>query len=163
VSIAFKPEDAREAIKEYTGQIVAAEYSMKPFNFEGDPSIKRETKVLGIQLKTDEYEKPQYEWYPPSKVKKTKWIFLLEALIQTGAMKEISTAGASDDEIMENFRRSLLGMKFKWEEKECESLVKVRGGEFKRFTVLLPVAYLGKQPIVAAPEIRQETVGESLR
>jgi hypothetical protein len=54
-------------------------------------------------------------------------------------------------------------MKFKWAERECESLVKVKGGELKKFDVLLPVEYLGKSVIEAQPQVRQTTVGEELR
>ena len=70
--IAFKPEEATEALKEFIGQIVEVDYSEKPFDFEGAPGIVRKGKVLGIQIATDAYDKPQYEWYPPSRVKKTK-------------------------------------------------------------------------------------------
>ncbi len=62
-SIAFKPEEARDALKEYTGQIVEIQYEIEPFGFKGDPSIKRSDKVLGLKLQTDAYEKAQYEWY----------------------------------------------------------------------------------------------------
>ncbi len=161
--IAFKPEEAREALKEYTAQVIEVQYSEKPFDFEGSPDIKRTGKVLGIKLHTDAYEKAQYEWYPPSKVKKTKWLYFIEALIQTGAMKDINPSGATDEERMKNFGQSLLGMKFKWEERECESLVKVTGGGVKKFSVLLPVEYLGKSVIEKAPEVQQTTIGETLQ
>lgn len=161
--IAFKPEEARDSIKEYTGQIVATDYSEKPFGMEGAAEIKRTGKVLCLKIKANEYEKEQFEWYPPSKVKKTKWLFLIEALIQTGAMKDINPAGATDDERMKNFGQSLLGMKFKWEEKECESLVKLKGGEQKKFDVLLPIEYLGKSAIEAPQQVKQTTIGEELK
>lgn len=163
MSIAFKPEEASEALKEYEGQIVKVDYSEKPFDFEGSPDIKRTGKVLAIQIQTDMYEKPQYEWYPPSRVKKTKWIYLIEALTQTGAMRDISVAGTTDEERMQSFAQSILGMRFKWEERECESLVKLKGGELKKFSILLPVSYLGKFPIEAQPEVRQSTIGEELK
>lgn len=75
-------------------------------------------------------------------------------------MRDLSIAGANDDERMKSLAQSLLGMKFRFNEVECESLVKVRGGEFKKFNVLLPVEYLGKSAIEAAPEVRQTTIGE---
>jgi hypothetical protein len=159
--IAFKPEEATEALKEFVGQIVAVDYSLEPFGFKGAPDIRRDTKVLGLQIRTEAYEKEQYEWYPPSRVKKTKWLYFIEALNETGAMRDISVAGANDEERMQNFARSLLGMVFRWQEKECESLVKIRGGEFKKFNVLLPVEYLGKKPIEAAPEVKQVSLEES--
>jgi hypothetical protein len=162
-NIAFKPEEARDSIKEYTGQIIATDYSEEPFDMKGAAEIKRQGKVLCLKIKADVYEKDQFEWFPPSKVKKTKWLYFIEALIQVGAMKDINPAGATDDERMKNFGQSLLGMKFKWAERECESLVKVKGGELKKFDVLLPVEYLGKLPIEAQPQVRQTTVGEELR
>jgi len=61
--IAFKPEEATDALKEYTGQIVATDYSEEPFGMKGAPEIKRTGKVLCLQIRTDEYDKPQYEWY----------------------------------------------------------------------------------------------------
>jgi hypothetical protein len=165
MSIAFKPEEATDALKEYTGQIVATDYSEKPFDFKGAPEITRKGKVLGVQIRTAQYEKPQYEWYPPSKVKKTKWLFFIEALNQVGAMKDISTAGANDEERMTSISKSLLGMVFRWEERVEESLVKERGvgaGQ-KKFSVLLPVEYLGKKPIEKQPEVRSAEIGTAER
>lgn len=89
-----------------------------------------------------------------------KWLYFIEALNETGAMRDLSIAGANDDERMQSLAQSLLGMKFRFNEVECESLVKERGGVFKKFNVLLPVEYLGKFPIEAAPEVRQATIGE---
>lgn len=160
MGIAWKPEEATEALKSFTGQIVGTDYSEKPFGFEGAPGIVRKGKVLGIQIRTDAYEKPQYEWYPPSKVKKTKWLYFIEALNQCGAMKDISIAGANDEERMKSFAQSLLGMIFRWEETECESLVKEKGGAQKKFNLLLPVEYLGKKPIEPTPEVKKAEIGE---
>jgi hypothetical protein len=159
--IAFKPEEATDALKEFTGQIVATDFSEKPFGMEGAPDIKRTGKVLAIQIKTDAYEKLQYEWYPPSRVKKTKWLYFIEALNTTGAMKDISIAGKNDDERMQSLAKSLLGMTFRFEEQEFESMVRVKGGAFKRFSVLVPVEYLGKKPIEPVPEVKQTTIGEA--
>jgi len=159
--IAFKPEEATEALKEYTGQIVATDYSGEPFGLKGAPDIKRTGKVLAIQIRTDEYEKLQYEWYPPSRVKKTKWLFFIEALNTTGAMRDISIAGKDDEERMQSLAKSLLGMVFRFEEQEFESMVRVKGGAFKRFSVLVPVEYLGKKPIEPVPEVKQTTIGEA--
>jgi hypothetical protein len=161
--IAFKPDEAREALKEYEGQVIETDFSEKPFGFEGAPEIKRQGKVLGLKIQTTVYDKPQFEWYPPSMVKKTKWLYFIEALVETGAMKDINPAGATDEERMKNFGQSLLGMKFKWEEQEHESLVRIKGGEQKKFSVLLPVAYLGKSAIEKTPEVRQASIQEDLK
>ena len=162
MAIAFKPEDARDSIKEYTGQIIGTDYSEKPFGMEGAADIKRQGKVLCLKIKANEYEKEQFEWYPPSKVKKTKWLALIEALIQTGAMKDINPSGATDEERMKNFAQSLLGMKFKFEEKEFDSLVLVKNVP-KRYSVLVPVEYLGKSPIEVPAQVQQTTIGEQIK
>lgn len=197
--IAFKPEEATDALKEYGGQIVATDYSEEPFGMKGAPDIKRTGKVLAIQIKTDAYEKLQYEWYPPSRVKKTKagivisfqawggdwqvyslyrlrqrpliqaerdypvvkWLFFIEALNTTGAMRDVSIAGKDDEERMQSLAKSLLGMTFRFEEREFESMVRIKGGDFKRFSVLIPIEYLGKKPIEAVPEVKQTTIGEA--
>lgn len=157
--IAFKPEEARDVLKQYSGQIVAIDYSEKPFGFEGAPEIVRKGKVFGIQIKTAEYEKPQYEWYTPSKVRKTKWVYLIEALVQCGAMRDIVVVGTDDESRMITFGQSMLGMKFNWEEKECESLVREKGGALRKFSLLLPVEYLGKLPIEVDAAVKEATIG----
>ena len=160
MSIAWKPEEATEALKEFVGQIVEVDYSEEPFGFKGAPDIQRRGKVLAVRIRTDAYEKDQYEWYPPSRVKKTKWLYFIEALNETGAMRDVSIAGRNDEERMQNFAQSLLGMVFRWREVECESLVKVKGGDFKKFNLLLPVEYLGKKPIEEVAQVKQATIGE---
>jgi hypothetical protein len=157
--IAFKPEEATEALKEYVGQIVGVDYSEEPFGMKGAPDIKRTGKVLAVKIKAEEYEKYQYEWYTPSKVKKTKWLYFIEALNATGAMRDVVIAGADDEERVKNFAQSLLGMVFRWEEQECESLVQVKGGGYKKFSLLLPVEYFGKKPIEAEAEVKEVSVG----
>lgn len=190
--IAFKTEEFGEALKDFVGQIVATDYALEPFEMKGAPEITRKGKVLCIQVRTDVYDKDQYEWYPPSRVKKTKpvlepsrrrvttlflgfkehpaseqlsgvkWAYLIEALNAVGAMKDIAIGGANDDERMTSFAKSMLGMKFRWQEQECESLVKERGGAQKKFNLLVPVEYLGKTAIEAAATVRQATIGEAV-
>jgi hypothetical protein len=160
VSIAFKPEEATDALKEFVGQVIATDYSETPFGMRGAPEFERKGKVFAVQIKTTVYDKPQYEWYPPSRVKKTKWLYFVEALNQIGAMKDIAVGGADDEERMKNFAKSMLGMVFRWEEREYESLVKVKGGEFKKFNLLTPVEYMGKKSIEREPEVKQTTIGE---
>jgi len=200
MAIAFRDEEFGEALKDFVGQIVATDYAEEPFDMKGAPGITRKGKVLCIKIKTDVYDKEQYEWYPPSNVKKTKtgklqvsyrawtedwqayrihfclkrpiteaelsrlpvvkWQYFVEALNATGAMKDISIAGAKDDERMTSFAQSLLGMKFRFQEQECESLVKEKGGVQKKFNMTVPVEYLGKTPIEAAAAVKQTTIGE---
>jgi len=160
--IAFKPEDASDALKSYDGQIIATDYSEEPLGMAGAATIQRKGKVFCIKLQTDQYEKPQFEWYPPSKVKQTKWVNFIESLVQVGAMKDVNASGATDEERMKNFGASLLGMKFHWEERKFTSLVKEQGKD-KEFSLLVPTTYMGKLPIQAAPVVAEATIGENLK
>jgi len=169
--IAFKTEEFGEALKDFEGQIVAVDYAEEPFGMKGAPGITRAGKVLCVQVRTEVYEKPQYEWYrkrlalflhnPPSRVKKTKWAYLIEALNEVGAMKDVSMGGKTDDERMKSFAQSLLGMRFRFQELECESLVK-ESGVPKKFNIMLPVEYLGRKAIEEAPVVRQAVIGEAV-
>jgi len=172
--IAFTPEEGVDATKEFVGQVIATDYAEEPFGIKGNPSIQRRGKVFAVQIRTDMYEKEQLEWYPPTTVKKTKWLYLIEALHGTGAWKDITLAGKTDDERMLGFARSMLGMKFRWMELVKESLVKEQVPQgttiqrgfnpgFRKFSVLLPVEYLGKTPIEPKPTegtVREATIGE---
>lgn len=161
MAIAFREEEFGEALKDFIGQIIATDYAEEPFDMKGAPGITRKGKVLCIKIGTDAYDKDQFEWYPPSNVKKTKWNYFIEALNTTGAMKDISIAGKTEDERMKSFAQSLLGMKFRLQEQECESLVKEKGVT-KRFNIMLPVEYLGKAAIEpTAASVKQATIGET--
>lgn len=160
MSVAFKPEDATDALKEFVGQIVDVDYAEEPFGFKGAPDIQRRGKVLCVKVRTEAYEKDQMEWYPPSKVKKTKWLYLIEALTDNGAIKDVSTAGQTDDERINAFAKSLMGMVFRFEERQVESLVQ-EDGKFKKFSLLLPVEYLGKKPIEEVGQVRQASIAET--
>jgi len=159
--IAFKTEEFGDALKDFTGQIVAVDYAEEPFGMKGAPGIRRAGKVLCIRIRTEAYEKEQFEWYPPSRVNKTKWAYLIEALNETGAMKDVSMSGVNDDERMKSFANSLLGMRFRFQEQERESLVK-EAGVTKKFNITLPVEYLGRAAIEEAPVVRQAMIGEAV-
>lgn len=162
MSIAFKPEEAIDATKEFTGQIVGVDYSEEPFGMKGAADIQRRGKVLGVMIQTEAYSKPQYEWYPPSKVKKTKWVYFIEALYTTGAIKDITIAGKTDDERVNSLAKSLLGMNFKFMDVVKDSLVREKGGAAKTFGLTLPVEYHGKTPIVAKEAFvpKEEHIGD---
>lgn len=74
--IAFKQEELKEAKKDFVGQIIDTDYAMEPFGIAGAPGIRRTGPVLAIKIRTDAYEKDQFEWYPPSDKKKTKPVVL---------------------------------------------------------------------------------------
>lgn len=168
--IAFTPEEGVEATKEFVGQVIATDYAEEPFGIKGNPAIQRKGKVFAVQIRTDQYEKEQLEWYVPTTVKKTKWLYLIEALHGLGAWKDMTLVGMTNDERMLSFARSMLGMKFRWMEVVKESLVRERAetftpgvnAGFRKFSVLLPVEYLGKSPIEAKSTedvVREATIG----
>lgn len=147
--IAFKPEDFRPYKKEFRGVIVAAEYSEEPFGIKGAPEVEaaqvqrygRPVKKLGIKIITEQYEKPQYEWLIPSNKMNTRWHWFIEALYKTGAMRDVKIEGVTDEEKMQSFAKSLIGMEFYWVEETRKAL----GG--RETDVLLPVAYFGKKKV----------------
>ena len=162
MSVIFNPDQAQEALKDFDAQVIEMDYSLEPFGITGAEGIERKAKQLCLKLQADIYEKPQYVWLPPSRVKKTKWVEFLQALLNCGALNETKTEGATDEERIRSFGTSLLGMKFHFEEKQFESLVK-EAGAYKKFSLLVPVKYLGKLPITVAGEVKQATIGEELK
>jgi len=109
---------------------------------------------LCIQIRTESYEKDQYEWFAPSKVKLTKWVYFLEALNKTGALKDTNSSGDSAAAKMKNFAESLIGMNFRWlERSKLES-----AGSTPLSRLLLPDEYLGKVEVQKAEEIETEDV-----
>lgn len=67
--------------------------------------------------------KPVREWYAYANIDGSaikgigsKWMNLMERLASTNAMKDISKAGSTTQEMMANFAKSLIGMNFKFEE-----------------------------------------------
>lgn len=162
VGVVFNPTEARDAVKEYDAQVIGAEYSEQPFGMAGAANIQRQGKVLCLKLKSSLYEKDQFEWFPPSAIKQTKWVELLNALAVTGALAQTQSSGANDDERITNFGKSLIGMKFHWEEKEFQSLVKEKGStEGKKFTCLVPTKFYGKVA-VEAQTVRSADLGAQI-
>ena len=147
--IAFKPSDFKPYKKEFRGVIVDAEYSEAPFGIRGAPDIEEKqmqryggpVKKLGIRIRTEQYEKDQYEWFIPSNKINTRWYWFIEALDRCGALRDIKIEGLTDEERMQSFAKSLVGMEFYWVEEEREAL----GG--RKTDVLLPIAYFGKKEI----------------
>lgn len=109
---------------------------------------------LAIQIRTEAYEKDQYEWYAPSKVKLTKWYYFLVAMNANGALKETDSKGKTAQEKMTNFAKSLIGMNFRWLERA--NLESAGSTPLKR--LLLPETYLGKVEVQKAEEIETEEV-----
>ena len=158
MSVAFTPDEFTEAIKEYEGIVVAAEYSEEPFEIRGAPGIKR-GKQLCLKIETEEYEKPQYAWYPPSSIKKTKWDYFIKALADIGVLKDVDTTGKTVDERMESFARSMIGMRFAFVQKFVEGAVREKGSDqMRKVRVTLPVKYLGKEVVSPQTQIREEKV-----
>lgn len=151
--IVFTPDKLVEAKKDFRGVIIDAEYALEPFGFKGAPGIERRTQ-LAIKIRTDVYEKDQLEWFPPSDKKMTKWAYLIEALAETGAMKDVVVKGESDEERMQSFTKSLIGMEFRWLEKT--GLPSIAKG--KELELLIPVEYYGKKEVSPVTEIKEESV-----
>jgi len=191
-NVSFVPENFKEAAKEFRGVIVRAEYGESPLGFEGRPDIARKPQ-LAIAIETPEYDKQQYEWYPPSNVRKTKpvsktwrlmsvssdgvihgitlisfrqglcfmefpagvsWAYFIEAMTKVGAMKDIKLEGATDQERLDSFAKSLIGMEFMFRQyADLEIIVKD-----KKIECLLPIEYFGKKDIAPVEEVRSENV-----
>lgn len=71
--IAFTPDKLVDAKKDFRGIIIDAEYALEPFGFKGRADIERRMQ-MAIKIRTEEYEKDQLEWFPPSDKKLTKLI-----------------------------------------------------------------------------------------
>jgi len=108
---------------------------------------------LCVQIRTEAYERDQYEWFAPSKVKLTKWYYFLDAMNKTGGLKDTISSGKDAAEKMKNFAKSLIGMNFRWLERMNLEAVAT---PIKR--LLLPEEYLGKVEVQKTEEIETEEV-----
>lgn len=151
MSIAFSPEEFKDVSKDFTGTIVDADYGLEPLGIKGKPGIERRPQLC-VKIDTPDYEKPQYEWYAPSSRKKTKYAYFVEALAETGALRDTDTSGETDEERMKNFVKSLIGMKFHWVQVEVDII----GG--RKTTVIIPDEYLGREEVEPIKEIKIEEV-----
>lgn len=151
--IAFTPDELRDAMKEFRGTIIDTDYGISPFGMVGRADIVAK-KQLCIKIDTDLYDKAQFEWYAPSKVKMTKWGYLIEALSKTGAMKDIVVDGKTSDERVMSMAKSMIGMEFDFiEHSNLEIVVQDR-----KVRCILPEVYHGKKDITPITEIREEEV-----
>ena len=151
--IVFTPEEGVDASKDFVGYIVDAEYGLDPLGMVGKVEYEKRAQLC-IQIRTDEYEKDQYEWFAPSRVNKTKWMHFLGAMNTCGALKETDSSGKNAAEKMATFAKSLHGMNFRWlEHGNLES-----AGSEPIARLLLPSEYLGKVEIEEAIEIETEDV-----
>lgn len=151
--IAFSPDQGVDATKDFVGYIADAEYGIDPLGMVGKAEFEKRAQ-LAIQIRTEAYEKDQYEWYAPTKVNKTKWMYYIDALNKCGALKETDSSGKNVDEKMANFAKSLVGMNFQWLEKG--NLEGAGQQDIKR--LLLPEQYLGKVEIEEPVKIETEEV-----
>lgn len=153
IPIAFSPDKLVEAKKDFRGFIVDAEYALEPFGFKGRPDIERRPQ-MAIKIRTEEYEKDQLEWFPPSNKQLTKWAYLIAALAETGAMRDIVVKGETDEERMQSFTKSLIGMECRFVEKTgLESIAKGR-----KLELILPTEYYGKKDVSPVTDIKEESV-----
>jgi len=151
--VAFSPDELKDAVKDFVGTIVDADYGIEPLGIKGRADIKRREQLC-IQIRTDAYEKDQFEWVAPSNKKKTKWAYFIEALAKTGALRDIEISGDTDEERMKSFANSLIGMKFRWMQIQgLESIAKGREIE-----MLLPEEYYGREEVSPVTEIAEEEI-----
>jgi len=152
-AIAFAPEEGVDATKDFVGYIVDAEYGTDPLGMIGKVEYEKRPQLC-IAIRTAEYEKDQYEWYAPSRVNLTKWMYFVGAMNTCGALKETDSSGKNAAEKMTTFAKSLHGMNFRWlEHANLES-----AGQTPIARLLLPSEYLGKVEIEEAVEIETEEV-----
>jgi len=152
--VAYRPEDFRDAIKEFRGVIVDADYGLEPLGMTGAPEIEAKREQLCIKIDSPSYDKSQYEWYAPSSVKKTRWAYFIEALAKCGALVDISISGETEEERLKSFAKALIGMEFDWVELTGLEIV-VKG---KTVDILLPDVYHGRKEIKPVEEVRTEEV-----
>jgi len=147
--IAFVPDQLVSATKDFEGIIVIAEY-IENVRFTGHQ--------LHIEIQTEEYDKNQHEWYAPSDKLKTKWAHFINALSTCGAMKDTSFEGETPALQMENFAKSLLGMKCRFVEyTDLPAIAKNRDtGKFE-IRAIIPTEYMGKTEV---GEIQRESVSQ---
>lgn len=153
IKVVFSPDKLLDAKRDFRGTVVDAEYGFEPFGFKGKEGLVRREQ-MAVKIRTDVYEKDQMEWYPPSDKKLTKWSYLIEALADTGALRDIVVKGETDEERIQSFAKSLIGMEFRWMEKM--SLPSIAKG--KEVDLLVPVEYYGKKEVSPITEIKEEQV-----
>ena len=158
MSIAFHPDEFTDSAREFRGQIVRAEYKT-PWTKENSPFAEESPDCVRIEIVTEQYSKPQYEWYPPTRLTKTKWYYFIKALYDTGAMNDIKIEGNTDDERVWSLCKQLIGMEFYW--KEFTNLEGFR--KDRPITrLLLPVEYLGKAEIKRKPPEEVDVATEKI-
>ncbi|MHA3965038.1 MAG: hypothetical protein AM325_016035 [Candidatus Thorarchaeota archaeon SMTZ1-45] len=151
--VAFSPDQGVDATKDFNGYIVDAEYGLDPLGMVGKAEFQKRPQ-LAIQIRTEAYEKDQYEWYAPTRVNKTKWMYFIDAMNKCGALKETDSSGKNTDEKMASFAKSLVGMNFRWLEQG--NLESAGQQDIKR--LLLPDTYFGKVEIEEPIKVESEEV-----
>jgi len=151
--VAFSTTEGVDATKDFIGVIVDAEYGLDPLGMVGKAEFEKKAQ-LAIQIRTEAYEKDQYEWYAPTNVNKTKWMYFVTALQKCGAIKDIAHTGKTVAEQMMSFASSLKGMKFRFlEQGNLES-----AGQQPIKRLLLPEQYFGRVEIPQPVKVESEEV-----
>jgi len=153
MGVVFKPEELKDAVKDFKGQIVDADYGTEPFGLKGAPEIEAREQLC-LKVETPDYEKVQYIWLPPSDKKLTKWAYFIEALSRCGALRDVEIKGKTPEERIISFGKSLIEMKGRFiEYRNLPSIARRKEG--LRVTVM--EEYYGKEEVVPR-EIREERV-----
>jgi hypothetical protein len=152
--MAFSPESFREAVREFRGVIVRAEWGSAdpaspyynewvfvPSAPEDVRERQRERGALAVRIEIavkDRSWQNIYEWYTYSEVRLSKWYYFIDAL--TRLKIPFDASGNTLEERLTNFCNSLVGVDAKWV--DHEDLPTVGKRTIKR--LLLPVEYYGK-------------------
>lgn len=150
---AFKPDEFSDALVSFRGIVSRIEYDTD-WVYAGSPFDRERGKRLRMEIVTEEFKKPQYEWLTPTKSKGTKWEMFIKAMEASGANKDITVRGLTDDEKRVNWANQLLGMDCQWDRKMFASPFKKKQEE-KELRLTVPVKYFGRvaEEMIPKPEM----------
>lgn len=138
--VSWSPAEDKEPGRDFEGVVIEAVY---PYQ---DPSAKFEGVQLRILIRSNQYEKDQPIWIPPSTGKGTKWVLFRDALATLGVMKTINVrVSGTNTEKLQDLCKGLLGMKFRWQ----DQWVQRPNNPKEKMRVTMPVKFIGKEDISA--------------
>jgi hypothetical protein len=161
---AWKPEEFEEPRREFRGRIVRAEwgsadpksphYNEWVFLPEApedvrERQVERQAYAIRVEIMPlDKAWQNLYEWYGISRYRLTKWYYFIDALGKTKA--PYSYDGNTEEERLDNFCKSLIGMEFKW--LEHTDLPTMGRRLIKR--LLLPIEFYGRTEVKEVERIK---------
>jgi len=176
----LQPEKFKEGGRgEFIGVIINADYGEAPLGIAGRPEFQLQRdgtarKQVAFEIKVVsglETEKTQKQLLAPSDVKYSKMYYWIQALNDTGAVKEIEIKGLTEDEKWLSFAKSHIGMQFRFEDKtdlegvgfetdaSGKPVLDESGRRVRRkIRMLVPVEYFGKAQLET--KVETEKVSE---